>query len=149
MKWGVRRYQNKDGSYTKEGLAHYRKSEASYNKAASNLKSAIRERSMSNVKKSLSEMKQAKKNMNTHYDLLKNDRLADEGKKIHEKEKNKKPVSKKKKSVAAFLAGTMIMGTPLGALKMQQAIIGYVFYKKNRKKKLDAYYNYTGHPTTE
>lgn len=27
MKWGVRRYQNKDGSYTKRGLEHYRDTE--------------------------------------------------------------------------------------------------------------------------
>lgn len=27
MKWGVRRYQNYDGSYTQRGLARFRKSE--------------------------------------------------------------------------------------------------------------------------
>lgn len=30
MKWGVRRYQNYDGSYTRKGLERYRKAESDY-----------------------------------------------------------------------------------------------------------------------
>lgn len=33
MKWGIRRYQNKDGSYTKAGLERYRKAESEYESA--------------------------------------------------------------------------------------------------------------------
>lgn len=33
MKWGVRRYQNKDGSYTKKGLERYRKAKENYDSA--------------------------------------------------------------------------------------------------------------------
>lgn len=33
MKWGVRRYQNYDGSYTKKGLARYKEAESEYDRA--------------------------------------------------------------------------------------------------------------------
>ena len=33
MKWGVRRYQNADGSYTKRGLERYKKSSDAYEQA--------------------------------------------------------------------------------------------------------------------
>lgn len=35
MKWGVRRYQNYDGSYTRKGLERYRKAESDYERAKS------------------------------------------------------------------------------------------------------------------
>ena len=35
MKWGVRRYQNYDGSYTRKGLERYRKAESDYETAKS------------------------------------------------------------------------------------------------------------------
>ena len=38
MKWGVRRYQNRDGSYTRIGLEHYRKAESRYDQAAARYK---------------------------------------------------------------------------------------------------------------
>lgn len=33
MKWGVRRYQNEDGSYTKKGLERYSEAKAKYDQA--------------------------------------------------------------------------------------------------------------------
>ena len=35
MKWGVRRYQNYDGSYTQAGMKRFRKSEEAYDEADS------------------------------------------------------------------------------------------------------------------
>lgn len=40
MKWGVRRYQNKDGSYTRIGLEHYKKAEARYDAVDKKYKTA-------------------------------------------------------------------------------------------------------------
>lgn len=65
MKWGVRRYQNYDGSYTKEGLKRYREAESSYNKATSK-----------------DEKKSAKKAMNKAFKGLESDKSADRGKKL-------------------------------------------------------------------
>ena len=42
MKWGVRRYQNYDGSYTQKGLEHYRKAESKYDRANEKYKNANR-----------------------------------------------------------------------------------------------------------
>lgn len=43
QKWGVRRYQNYDGTYTQKGLARYNKSKDAYEKAkASGDKSAAK-----------------------------------------------------------------------------------------------------------
>lgn len=39
MKWGVRRYQNYDGSYTKRGLERYRKASQNYESAKEAYKS--------------------------------------------------------------------------------------------------------------
>lgn len=33
MRWGVRRYQNYDGTYTRAGMKRYRKAETEYNSA--------------------------------------------------------------------------------------------------------------------
>lgn len=74
MKWGVRRYQNYDGSYTKKGLERYRKEEANYEKTkeAQKLGNASR-----------SDVRSAKKKMSNAYDQLKRDKMADEGKKLY------------------------------------------------------------------
>lgn len=68
QKWGVRRYQNYDGTYTQKGLARYRKSQEDYEKAkASGDKKAT---------------KAAKKQMNADYKQLKTDYMADKGREL-------------------------------------------------------------------
>lgn len=42
MKWGVRRYQNYDGSYTQAGLKRFNKSLGEYEKADARVKAAKR-----------------------------------------------------------------------------------------------------------
>lgn len=85
MKWGVRRYQNYDGTLTKAGLSHYKQAESNYDKANSNYKAtknAYKEGTASkgDLKRSKIERKYAKKRMSKEYDQLKNDKLADKGK---------------------------------------------------------------------
>lgn len=92
MKWGVRRYQNYDGSYTKRGLERYNKAEQSYNEASKRLssaKSAYKSGSGSKtaVKLAKSEVKTAKKQLSKSYDQLKQDKLADQGKVLYAKGK--------------------------------------------------------------
>lgn len=88
MKWGVRRYQNADGSYTKRGLEHYRKTEARYdekNAAYKSTKQAYKEgkATKADVKNAKVERKQAKKDMSKNYDQLKKDYVADQGKELY------------------------------------------------------------------
>lgn len=69
QKWGIRRYQNYDGTYTQAGLIRYNKAQAAYDAArASGDKAAI---------------KQAKGNRDKEYKKLKNDYLADKGKELY------------------------------------------------------------------
>ncbi len=78
MKWGVRRYQNYDGSYTKRGLQRYEKAKADYDVARENRKNGTATRK---------DVKVAKKAMSKAYDRLKRDKLADEGKELYAKGK--------------------------------------------------------------
>lgn len=92
MKWGVRRYQNYDGSYTKKGLARYNKAETDYNNAKEQYKktkTAYKGGSVTKqeYKSSKQSVKKAKTELNTAYDRLKTDKLADEGKKLYKQGK--------------------------------------------------------------
>lgn len=103
MQWGVRRYQNYDGTYTRKGLQHYKESEASYKiaddtyKAAKKIYKDTKKKGYSEdhdgtrlaihdknvLKQAKQERKIAKKRLNADYDQLKRDKLADEGKKLY------------------------------------------------------------------
>ncbi|MBQ8134790.1 MAG: hypothetical protein IJ192_10365 [Clostridia bacterium] len=92
MKWGVRRYQNKDGSYTRKGLERYRKSEAEYNSAREKYKSAKSKYKSGNGSKqdveiAKSNLRIAKRGLDKSYDKLKNDYLGDQGKELYRKGK--------------------------------------------------------------
>lgn len=95
MKWGVRRYQNYDGSYTRAGMKRYNDSLDKYEKADKRYKDA--KTSYKNAKKSGSSMmgldtemtnaklarKQAKTKLEKDYKHLKQDKLGDQGKKLY------------------------------------------------------------------
>lgn len=76
MKWGVRRYQNYDGSYTQRGLKRYKTAESEYEAAKSQYKSNKTRSAASNVRR-------AKANLKKSYRDLKKDKLADEGKDLY------------------------------------------------------------------
>ena len=86
MKWGIRRYQNYDGSYTKKGMERYRKSEKEYNDAKDKLKAkkANRKANREDIANAKYETKTAKQKLNEAYDQLKRDNLSDQGKKLHD-----------------------------------------------------------------
>lgn len=84
QKWGVRRYQNADGSYTQAGLRRYNQmynkrveAEKKYNDAKVSGASEIE---TSNLKR---DVKLAKLNEKNAYKHLKNDSKADKGKKLY------------------------------------------------------------------
>lgn len=97
MKWGVRRYQNYDGTYTQKGLARYREAESKYDAADAKVKAAKAEKrelasghdmlawnaAKDKIKAAKNERKAAKAEMNKHYKQLKQDKLADEGKQLY------------------------------------------------------------------
>lgn len=83
MKWGVRRYQNYDGSYTRKGMEHYRISEKEYNSAKSNYASAKASGNKLAKRQAKAELKSAKKQLKEDYKQLKKDKLGDQGKELY------------------------------------------------------------------
>lgn len=87
QKWGVRRFQNEDGSYTKRGLARYSKASENYNSSKenyNNAKNAYKNGSGSKdeLLKSKRQFKKSKKELNASYEKLKSDNMADKGKRL-------------------------------------------------------------------
>lgn len=115
MKWGVRRYQNYDGSYTKKGMEHYRRAEKEYNEAKTKYEKK---------EASKSDLKAAKRKLSDKYDQLKKDKLADQGKELY---RQGKTISGGKHLLAT--AATIAFAKPvvakimsdLGMLNMQSA----------------------------
>lgn len=141
MKWGVRRYQNYDGSYTKKGLERYNKAESDYESAKAKQKQIKSDHkkgtaTKQDVKKANQDVKSAKKKMSDAYGRLKTDKLADEGKELYRKGKtitgntNISAITQKLATITttAIAAG----GTAVNA------ILAGTAYRQN--KRLRAYY---------
>lgn len=105
QKWGVRRYQNEDGSYTQAGLARYRE-------AKNGLASAKRSGNRIEINKSKGEVRKAK-------DLLKRANKADKGRDLYaygktitsneEKIANRKRLNKKIQTVAGLAVSAAML----------------------------------------
>ncbi len=162
MKWGVRRYQNYDGSYTQKGLERYRKAESDYEGAkqtARSTKSAYKagtatKRQYQDAKRAV---KAEKRKMESAYGKLKMDKRADEGKKLYRRGKT---ISSNTKMLAisesAVLVGSRVVGNILGAatgnpslsymseraIRAGGTAVNAILYAKNQSeaKKLRAYY---------
>ena len=90
MKWGVRRYQNYDGSYTQAGLKRYHEAEGYYEKANSKYESAKAAYKANKTaenkaayKSAKADRKYEKKELSRAYDHLKMDKRADQGKELY------------------------------------------------------------------
>ena len=85
QKWGVRRYQNFDGSYTKAGLQRYYKSLDKYQQKKAEYKAIKKDKTKSKYEKQYAKgkMLEAKRRMNKDYKHLKYDKLGDEGKVLY------------------------------------------------------------------
>lgn len=116
QKWGVRRFQNYDGTYTQRGLKRYHESESKYNSAKSNYQSTKADYKSGNASKqdvqnAKNDLKVAKRKLNSSYDSLKKDNLADQGKRLHEMGKT---ITDNKARTAAI--GTASTVASLGAM---------------------------------
>lgn len=84
MKWGVRRYQNYDGSYTQRGVKRFRDAESRYDSAKAKYQTAkTSSASKAEVKTAKQDLKLEKRKMTKAYKRLKQDKLADQGKKLY------------------------------------------------------------------
>ena len=81
QKWGVRRYQNYDGSYTKAGMKRYNTAMDKYDKKLSEYKDAKKSGVKGDaLKLRKAKVKEAKREVKKHYKHLKLDKQADKGK---------------------------------------------------------------------
>lgn len=113
QKWGVRRYQNYDGSYTRKGLSRYNDSKKRYDESVSNLKKVKTEYESGKVDKKAvnaarTQSRNAKNKMNKDYKRLKTDYLADQGKEIYRKGRT---IEGGRRAVKAAQLGTMAATT--------------------------------------
>ena len=174
MKWGVRRYQNYDGSYTQAGMKRFRDAEAKYDKAdtrykqaKASYKAAKRNDDYQGTVGARSELtnaklnrKMAKANMEKHYNHLKQDKLADQGKMMYASGKTitgDKRVSNALASFGSIAVSAAIYGSTTGVIQNPKitkalATVGGVSYAaaigKGIKdeydaKRLRAYYGHT------
>lgn len=119
MKWGVRRYQNYDGSYTQAGLRRYHEAEGYYNKANEKYESAKaaykadKSRvNKENLKLAKADRKYEKKELSKAYDHLKMDKRADQGKALYKEGKRITGMSNVTKY--AMTGGAILLGLGLG-----------------------------------
>lgn len=156
MKWGVRRYQNYDGSYTQRGLARFRKSEKKYDDAKARYTSAKNSGSTSDAKLAKRDMKTAKGQMNRDYKNLKKAHSADQGRELYRKGETITDNTMKRNAAAAVAA----IGAPVAANVVAQLTrnygagvatlagtevvsLGYSIYLNHKNKKLRSYYGYS------
>lgn len=83
QKWGVRRYQNFDGSYTKAGLERYGQSKAKYEESRSQYKKTRQSGDKEQIRAARKQMRADRKQMNKDYKHLKQDKLGDQGKELY------------------------------------------------------------------
>lgn len=85
MKWGVRRYQNFDGSYTQAGVKRYQKSMDEYDRKEATYKMAKASGDKVKTTNARIEMNKAKRQVKKDYNHLKEDKKADKGKELYSK----------------------------------------------------------------
>ena len=126
MKWGVRRYQNKGGSYTKKGLEKFKKAEERYDSAKAEYqktKDAYKKGAATKyeVRDSKSNLKMSKNEMSNIYKKLKTDKLADEGKELYSKGKT---ITSNKDKLALSEFG-VLLGSKVASSLIQSKIGNY------------------------
>lgn len=118
MKWGVRRYRNYDGSYTKKGLENYHKFEGQYQKAKGDYKQSKSDfkagkNTKADVRAAKTTMKDAKHKLSRSYDQIKKDYAGDKGKALYQKGKTITNNKQKYEIAAALFVGSRIVANQL------------------------------------
>lgn len=85
QKWGVRRYQNFDGTYTKKGLQRYYEKKDLYDSSKQKLAELKTSGSKEDIKAAKVDVRKNRGQMNKQYRKLKTDMLADKGKERYQR----------------------------------------------------------------
>ena len=85
QKWGIRRYQNYDGTYTQRGVQRYKKAVENFNDKKAAYDKAKESKDPSKIASAKSEMQTAKMEGDRIYKKLKYDKRADQGKELYKR----------------------------------------------------------------
>ena len=110
QKWGVRRYQNYDGTYTKKGMERYKKSQDRYDKAKTDYKTARKSGNKEKIGDAKRELVNAKYQNTRIKRQLKRDYNADKGKELYADGKTIRGNNKKRIISNAIFAGGLLVG---------------------------------------
>lgn len=121
MKWGVRRYRNSGGSYTKKGVSNWDKSYERYSNAKSKHaenKKLYKEGKLSKQDRNISRssLKGAKKQLNKDYKQLHRDKMGDKGKELY---RSGKTITGSARNLK--IAGLIASGTGTAAYLLNQS----------------------------
>lgn len=88
MRWGVRRYQNYDGTYTQKGVQRYKEKDADYEKVVAKAKATKKawkegRATKQEYKYAKGDIVRARNAVKLAYKQLKKDKMADQGKKMY------------------------------------------------------------------
>ena len=109
MKWGVRRYENKGGSYTQKGINNFNNSLSKYESAKKKLKD---EKQAKNVTvETKQEYKNTKRQLKEDYKQIKKDYRADKGKDLYQSGKTVTDIN----SSFGNKAGTVLISAGIAA----------------------------------
>lgn len=115
QKWGIRRYQNYDGSYTQAGMKRYNASLEKYNQANERYKTAKKTKaSKTEITNARMQRKRAKNQLDKDYAHLKQDKLGEQGKELYSKGK----------TITGNETATAVLGSIGG---MSLAAAGYMY----------------------
>ena len=156
QRWGVRRYQNYDGSYTQAGMKRYNSALEKYNKKseiANEVKNRYKSGNASKEEYRLARAnaKQSKKELNKHYKHLRQDKLADQGKILYREGRR---ITYDAQTAAAVQTGASIASYVLYNSGKQKAAIalassatavnlGLTAVNNYNARRLRAYYTHT------
>lgn len=157
MKWGIRRYQNYDGSYTQKGLARVKTHLDEYESAKKKRDASRKSGNRLQQTEAKGEMRIAKRKAQKAYKSLKSDKLADQGKALYKSGKTITDNSARHQKIGtAIVIGTPVLQRILSSNIKDQRVanistatiaigassINALMYHKNRyeAKRLRAYY---------
>ena len=116
MKWGVRRYESKGGSYTRRGIKKINKSFEDYDSAKQRRDSSKKSGDKQGARLAKADMRAAKRQANRDYKSLKKDYKADQGKALYADGKTiTGNLIKNTRAQSAIVAGSLLLNTALRA----------------------------------
>lgn len=137
QKWGVRRFQYEDGSYTQAGLERYRKAKSDASQAKAELKDAKRaykygQGTNADVFKAKSKVASAKIDLKKADHQLKEDVDRDKGRELYRRGKTIE-INSKKREMSRKVGGAAIAGSAYAFYKYGQPFVNSLMYRRNLK----------------